>query len=186
MVQTSAWTSCNAGYGFPLSSKTNISKFQFDLESGRRRTTLWMCYLQISIYLFSRLYYSLLTKPPILGLNSGLLIFRGKKRQNFAGFSGANSQKNGPISRDFCGKKVKIRGKSADFTRFSREKSQKFAEKSADFAGFQWKKIKFQRTFRDKFLEKSADFTGNFRGNFAKKQSVKNSRFRWIFFGKFR
>ena len=25
--------------------KTNISKFQFDQESGRRRTTLWMCYL---------------------------------------------------------------------------------------------------------------------------------------------
>ena len=30
-----------SGYsGFPLSSKTNISKFQFDQESGRRRTTL--------------------------------------------------------------------------------------------------------------------------------------------------
>ena len=39
-------------YGFPLSSKTNISKFQFDQETGRRRTTLWMCYLQIIIYLF--------------------------------------------------------------------------------------------------------------------------------------
>ena len=38
--------------GFLLSSKTNISKFQFDQESGRRRTTLWMCYLQIIIYLF--------------------------------------------------------------------------------------------------------------------------------------
>ena len=36
--------------GFPLSSKTSISKFQFDQESGRRRTTLWMCYLQIIIY----------------------------------------------------------------------------------------------------------------------------------------
>ena len=34
---------------FP-SSKTNISKFQFNRESGRRRTTLWMCYLQIIIY----------------------------------------------------------------------------------------------------------------------------------------
>ena len=42
-----------SGYsGFPLSSKTNISKFQFDQESGRRRTTMWMCYLQIIIYLF--------------------------------------------------------------------------------------------------------------------------------------
>ena len=40
-----------SGYSsFPLSSKTNISKFQFDQESGRRRTTLWMCYLQIIIY----------------------------------------------------------------------------------------------------------------------------------------
>ena len=42
-----------SGYsGFPLSSKTNISKFQFDQESGRRRTTLWMCSLQIIIYIF--------------------------------------------------------------------------------------------------------------------------------------
>ena len=38
--------------GFPLSSKTNISKFQFDQESGRRRATLWICYFQIIIYLF--------------------------------------------------------------------------------------------------------------------------------------
>ena len=47
-----------SGYsGFPLSSKTNTSKFQFDQESGRRRTTLWMCYLQIIIYLFILLFY---------------------------------------------------------------------------------------------------------------------------------
>ena len=50
--------------GLPLSSKTNIPKFQFDQESGRRRTTLWMCYLQIIIiyYLFIYLfiYYHLL------------------------------------------------------------------------------------------------------------------------------
>ena len=38
--------------GFPLSSKTSISKFQFDQESGRRRTSIWMCYLQILIYFF--------------------------------------------------------------------------------------------------------------------------------------
>ena len=38
---------------FSLSSKTNISKYQFDQESGRRRTTLWMSYLQIIIiYVF--------------------------------------------------------------------------------------------------------------------------------------
>ena len=42
-----------SGYcGFPLSSKTNISKFQFNQESGRRRTTMWMGYLQIVIYFF--------------------------------------------------------------------------------------------------------------------------------------
>ena len=41
------------GYsGFPHSSKTNISKFQFDQESGRQRNTLWMFYLQIIIHLF--------------------------------------------------------------------------------------------------------------------------------------
>ena len=42
-----------SGYsGFPFSSKTSISKFQFDQESGKRRTTLWTCYLQIIICLF--------------------------------------------------------------------------------------------------------------------------------------
>ena len=47
-----------SGYsGFPVSLKTNNSKFQFDQESGRRRTTLWMCYLQIIIYLF--MYFTL-------------------------------------------------------------------------------------------------------------------------------
>ena len=47
-----------SGYsGFPLSSKINISKFQFDQESGRRRTTMWMCYLQIVIYLFILFYF---------------------------------------------------------------------------------------------------------------------------------
>ena len=46
-----------SGYsGFPLSSKTSISKFQFDQESGGRRTTMWMGYLEIVInliYLFN-------------------------------------------------------------------------------------------------------------------------------------
>ena len=35
--------------GFPLSSKTNISKFKFEQKSGRRKTTCWMCNLQIII-----------------------------------------------------------------------------------------------------------------------------------------
>ena len=53
-----------SGYsGFPLSSKTNISKFQFDQESGRRRTTMWMYYLQIVIYLYIFIYYSFTFDP---------------------------------------------------------------------------------------------------------------------------
>ena len=43
-------------FGFLLSSKTNTSKFQFDQKSGGRRTTMWMCYLQIVIYLFIYLF----------------------------------------------------------------------------------------------------------------------------------
>ena len=68
---------------------------------------------------------------------SGLLIFRGKK-QNFAGFSGANSRKNRPISRDFRGKKSIFAEKSDDFAEFSREKSQisqKNRPISRDFSG---------------------------------------------------
>ena len=45
---------------FPLSSKTNISKFQFDQESGRRKTTLWICYLQIIIIIITLLLLLLL------------------------------------------------------------------------------------------------------------------------------
>ena len=48
-----------SGYsGFPLSSKTNISKFQFDQESGKRRTTSWMCYLQIINCIFTYFFFS--------------------------------------------------------------------------------------------------------------------------------
>ena len=119
-------------------------------------------------------------------LYSGLLIFRGKKKQNFAGFSRANSRKNRPISRDFRGKKVKIRGAIGRFQAiFAREKS-KFAEKSAHFAGFQRKKVKFRRIFRGKFLEKSADFTGNFGGKLRQETISKKQPISLDFFGKFR
>ena len=46
------------------------------------------------------------------------------------------------------------------------------------FCGILAGKSQISKDFRGKFFEKSADFTGNFGGNFAKKQSVKNSRFR--------
>ena len=68
-----------------------------------------------------------------------------KKKQNFAGFSGANSRKNWPISReksqnsrnsrpisgDFSGRKVKIRRKISPFHGILAEKSQF----SKDFQG---------------------------------------------------
>ena len=61
-----------SGYsGFPLSSKTNISKFQFDLESGRRRTTMWICYLQIVSYLFI-LFLSVVQAPVVQTLDRAI------------------------------------------------------------------------------------------------------------------
>ena len=59
-----------------------------------------------------------------------------KKKQNFAGFSGANSRKNRPISRDFRWKKVKIGGTIGRFRAIFAGEKSKFAEKSAHFAGF--------------------------------------------------
>ena len=48
-----------------------------------------------------------------------------KKKQNFAGFSGANSRKNRPISRDFRGKKSQNRGTIGRFRAiFEGEKSK--------------------------------------------------------------
>ena len=81
-----------------------------------------------------------------------------KKKQNFAGFSGANSRKNRPISRDFRGKKVKIRGKIGRFREIFAGEKSKFAEKLADFAGFWRKKLKIRGKigrFRQIFAGKS-------------------------------
>ena len=69
-----------------------------------------------------------------------------KKKQNFAGFSGANSRKNRPISWDFRGRKVKIRRKIGRLRGILAEKSQ------------------FSKDFQGQILRKSADFTGNFGG----------------------
>ena len=59
-----------------------------------------------------------------------------KKKQNFAGFSGANSRKN----RSFSQEKVKIRGKMTKNRPiswdFRRQKIQNSRKKSADFVGF--------------------------------------------------
>ena len=95
---------------------------------------------------------------------SGLLIFRGKKKQNFAGFSGANSRKNRPISRE-----------KSQNSRKNRPISRDFSGKKSNYEGFSGANSKKNRPI-------SREISG---GNFAKKQSVKNSRFRWDFFGKF-
>ena len=97
-------------------------------------------------------------------LYSGLLIFREKKAK-------------------FCGIfRGKFAEKSADFAGFSREKSQNSQKNrliSRDFSG---KKSNFEGLQGQILRKIGRDFSG---GNFAKKQSVKNSPFRWIFFGKF-
>ena len=77
---------------------------------------------------------------------TGLLIFHGKKKQHFAGFSGANSRKNRQFRGIFAGKKSKFVEKSADFVGFSLEKSQnsqknrptsrEFSRKKSNFEGF--------------------------------------------------
>ena len=111
---------------------------------------------------------------------SGLLIFRGKKREISRDFQGQIRGKIGRFRGIFAGRKSKFAEKSADSWYFCRKKS-KFVEKSADFAGFSRKNVKFRRIFRGKFLENrpiSREISGENKN--------KNSRFRWIFGGKFR
>ena len=84
----------------------------------------------------------------------------------------------------FAGKKSNLAAQSADFGRFSRERSYNSQKNWPILRDFSEKKSIFER-FSGHNLGKSANFTGNFGANFAKKQSVKNSRFRWDFFGKF-
>ena len=77
----------------------------------------------------------------VVPLNFVYLLIRAsdiswKKKQNFAGFSGANSRKNRLISRDFRGKKVKICGTIGRFQAIFAGENSKFAGKSAHFEGF--------------------------------------------------
>ena len=116
---------------------------------------------------------------------SGLLIFRGKKRKISRDFQG---QIRGKISRFrgiFAGKKSKVAQKSADFAGFSREKSQNSQKNRPTSRDFSGKKSNFEG-FSGQILRKIGRFHWKFGGgNFAKKQSVKNSRFRWIFLANF-
>ena len=120
-----------------------------------------------TLLLFSHIYFS------------GLLIFRGKKSKISRDFQG---QIRGKIGR-FRGKKVKIRGKIGRF-RGSKVKIHRIIVR---FCGILAVKSQISKDFQGQILRKIGRFHGKISGeNFAKKQSVKNSRFRWIFFGKFR
>ena len=109
------------------------------------------------------LVYASFSLPESQALNRASDISR-KKKQNFAGFSGANSRKNRPISRHFHGKKVKIRGTIGRFREIFTGEKSKFAEKSAHFAGFLWEKSQFSKDFRGQILRKIGRFHGKFRG----------------------
>ena len=71
-------------------------------------------------------------------LSAGLLIFRGKKSKISQDFQGQIRGKIGRFRGIFAGKKSKFAEQSADFRRFSREKSQNLQENrpiSRDFRG---------------------------------------------------
>ena len=77
-------------------------------------------YLSTIVFIYCKIIYTYIIRA------SDIL---RKKNQNFAGFSGANSWKNRPISRDFRGKKVKICGKIGRFRGI-------LADKNLNFEGF--------------------------------------------------
>ena len=117
-------------------------------------------------------------------------IDRGKKSKISRDFQGQIRGKIGRFRGIFAGKKSKFTEQSADFRRFSREKSknsQKNRPISRDFSGKEsiFEGFSGANNFRRISWENrpiSREISGE---NFAKKQSVKNSRFRWGFFGKF-
>ena len=86
-----------------------------------------------------------------------------KKKQNFAGFSGANSRKNWPISRDFRGKKIKIRGTIGRF-RATFAGKVKIRRKIGPFRGILAEKSQFSKDFQGQILRKIGRFHGKFRG----------------------
>ena len=97
-----------------------------------------------------------------------------KKKQNFAGFSGVNSRKNQPISRE---KKSKFAEKSANVGGFSREKV-KIRGKIGRFRGILAEKSKISKDFQGQIHRKFGRFHGKFRQEkISKKQPIS------LFFG---
>ena len=79
-----------------------------------------------------------------------------KKKQNFAGFSGVNSRKNQPISRE---KKSKFAEKSDKFAVFSREKV-KIRGKISRFRGILAEKSQISKDFQGQIHRKIGRFHG--------------------------
>ena len=88
--------------------------------------------------------FSVVSSDTALHEHQGLRYF-AEKKQNFAGFSRANARKNRPISWDFCGGKVKIRGTIGRFRGILAQKSQ------------------FSKDFQVQILRKIGRFQGKFR-----------------------
>ena len=112
--------------------------------------TVFSTYLGAQIFLYKEkdgelIFFASLGKDLFCLAIQGFWYFMEKK-QNFAGFSGANSQKNRPISRDFRRRKVKIRRKIVWFRGILAEKSQ------------------ISRDFQGQILRKIGQFHGKFRG----------------------
>ena len=126
----------------------------FDSSPCWSRPILFVCICLKEGRCIGHIYIFFFTSLNLLYRASDIL---RKQKQNFAGFSGANSRKNRPISRDFCAKKGQNSPKNRPISGIFAGKKSKFAEKSADFAGFQWKKVTFRR-------KGQSDFTGNFGG----------------------
>ena len=77
---------------------------------------------------------------------------------------------------DISRKKIKI----------SRDFQGQIRRKIGRFRGISAEKIQISKDFQGQILRKIGQFHGKFRGKLRQEQSVKNSRFCWIFFGKFR
>ena len=134
---------------------------------------------QCKIYIYYQWKYILLL--------TGLLIFHEKKSKISPDFLGQIRGKIGRFRGIFAGEKSKFAEQSADFGRFSREKSQNWQKNQPISRDFSEKKVNFRRIFRGKFLGESADFTENFGGKLrqetiSKKQPISLG----FFFGKFR
>ena len=82
------------------------------------------------------------------------------EKQNFAGFSGANSQENRPISREKSQNSRNNRPISGDF----RVRKVKIRRNIGPFRGILAEKSQFSKDFQGQILRKIGRFHGKFQG----------------------